>query len=332
MKYFVNLVASPLFKINIEVRKFILIFTNLIGVHLSMDQKKIAMIRLFVVYMLGLTWLIMCLNGCYQNFGDSKKLIHAMLPNAFITVFIGRVYNLQARRTDTFDTNLQMNLEKFYEKYERDKRYRAKLKQRARESELYTKFLALGILICYHILPFPSVYMYWRTGEKFLYMHNYLPFTDPKSLNGFIINMTLLNLLVPVCYVSMIGTEMIFLFYGYQVVPKCDILCYHLEELDEELQRCGEEENFNSNVVLRNHFIQETTKVINKKEEKRQNRQSRLIEIIQEHREYNEYIQDLVFLMEIPCFFAGIFNSLSIGMAIATSFNISLLVGIVFSK
>jgi hypothetical protein len=279
--------------------------------------------RYLFAMVFGITFWLMVANGCYQSFGDIYKLLHALVPAAIILEYAGKIFNLFYRDYQTFAPIIHEKTLGFYAKYENDPKYRELMAKRVDEGEYYLKLLAYCTFLCFHLPIVYSFALFAVTGEKFLFLNNYLPWTDPEETFDFILNLSLLSIVMPLTFLSLLMTDSMFVFYGYQVVPLCDVLCSHLDEIGEGLVKLNEHESGRKVSRL------EATIVIKNKQDKLKKLEEMFIEVIKEHREFDNFIKDIVFYTEIACFFSITCNSLSIGISIVAFFKIHIVMAFI---
>jgi hypothetical protein len=294
---------------------------NIIG--LQMPQLKLFHPRYLVALILGAIFLAMFVNGCYESFDDTYKLIHALMPAAIIVIFIARVLNLIIRDYQQFDPKCFKKTIELYEKHENDPKHRDVMVKRANETEFYTKLLVFFTFIFFHLPLVESFVLYAVFAEKFLFINNFLPWTDPSEHFGFILNLTMLTILIPLAFFALLVMDALFVFYGYQVVPLCDVFCSHLDDIGEGLMKlkeykCGEKLSKLEQAIVEGNKQDQLKKL-----------EAKFIQVIKEHRELDKFIKNIVFYTEIPNFFSITFNSLSIGLNIVIFFKINMLLGVV---
>ncbi|KAG5666455.1 hypothetical protein PVAND_014482 [Polypedilum vanderplanki] len=294
------------------IREMLVYLANVVGVY--MPKNSGFHVRFTYVIILSLIWNVMFINGIYQSLNDAYKLLHALFPVTLIMAFTGRAINIVYRKSESLDKELHEKSEKFYQKYENNKNFKSLMTKRSQESSKYTKILIYAIFCVYNMPAMNSFMEFLFKGEKFLFVNNFLPYTDAQTNFGFWLNFILLVSMQPFCVISLVIFDAIFLFYGYQTVPRCDIICEKLKILAEKIHKSDENSIFD-NTKQRNEI--ESFKI-------------QLIEIINEHQDFNEYIKFFIYTTEISCFTTTIFNAISIGMSITLSFKVSVSIGISF--
>jgi hypothetical protein len=307
-----------------DIHDVLIKMCNVVG--LQMPVVVICHRRYIVALLFLLVFCTMFVNGCYQSYGDTYRMLHALVPTAFIVVIIGSVLNLFYSDYQKFAPSIQKKTVEFFEQHENNPKYREMLVKRADESELCLKMLLCCSFLCFHLPIVYSFALFAVTGEKFLFLNNYLPWTDPNETFGFILNLSLLTMLMPVACFGLLVLEIFFVFYGYQVVPLCDVLCSHLDEIGEGLLKLERVENSKVTTSLSQVVIEQL------RQNKLKKLEAKLIEVIREHHEFDLFVKEIIFYTKLPCFFTITCNSLSIGLCIVFFFKISMALGIVGSK
>jgi hypothetical protein len=294
---------------------------NLLG--LQMPERTLFHPRYLLAVFQTVTYNTMFTNGCYQSFGDIYKLLHALMPVAIVIMFCSKVYNLIYRDYQAFAPSIHRKTMACYEKYQSDPKLHDILAKRAHESEYYLKLMTFCSFMLFHLPSLNSLVVFLMTGQKFLCVYNFMPFTDPHETVGFIVNLCLLSFLMTTTFLGLMVESSLFVFYGYQVVPLCDILCSHLDEIGEGLVKLKEPEGCEKMNNL------EMVVALKNREDKLKKLEGNFIEVIKEHREFENFIQEIIFYHKIPTFFTIAFSSLSIGLSIVVFYKISMSTGTV---
>jgi hypothetical protein len=267
-------------------------------------------------------------NGCYQSFGDIYKLLHALVPAALILEYYGRIFNLFYRDYQKFAPSIHEKTLGFYAKYEDHPKYRDILARGVDSAEFYLKLHAYCNGLFFHLPIAYSAAVFIVLGEKFLFLNNYLPWTDPSENVGFVLNFALLIIVTPISFLGLLVMDSLFVFYGYQVVSFCDVLCGHLDEIGDGLMKLEiKEKEFEGKKKKLSILKQLEIEKLIEKELKRL--EGKFIEVIKEHREFEHFIKEIIFYTEIPTFFTITCNSLSIGICIVAFFKINVVLSII---
>jgi hypothetical protein len=299
-----------------EIHTIIIKMCNLLG--LQMPVVELFHPRYLFVMVFGVIFWVMFANGCYQSFGDIYKLLHALVPASIMLEYVGRVFNLFYRDYQKFASIIHEKTLGFYEKHENDPKYRQMLIKRMKESEFYLKLLVYCTILCFHIPLVYSFALFAVTGEKFLFLNNFLPWTDLNDTFGFFLNLCMMSMVMPITCFGLFVGDSLFVFYGCQVVPLCDILCSHLDEIGEGLMKLEKHKYCEELSELEQAIVGKNKQDMMKKLEEM------FIDVIKEHREFDNFIETIIFYTEIPYFFSVTFNSLSIGICIVAFFKINM--------
>lgn len=300
---------------------------NIIG--LQMPNTKFHH-RYAVVLLIGAMFFVTFVNGCYQSFGDPYKFLHALMPAAIIIVLVVRNVNVVLRNWQHFDTIMIETTMDFYQKHESNPKYSKILTKRVNEIEFYIKLVASSLFLVYHLLVIYSFFTYIFTGQKMLCFNNFMIFTDPNETFGYLLNLSLFSIGIPTLYVAFVASDIVSLYFVYQLVPFCDILCCHIDELAEDLKKLkickAREEGRNRwvtirEIIARKKFERELSKL-----------EARFIDVIKEQGKYRAFVKDIIYFSEYVCMITIFCNSLSIGMSVVVFFRISMPLGVATGK
>jgi hypothetical protein len=290
-----------------------MVFAHFIGLH--MPGNKVLHPRFFFIILVAIFWYIMFINGLLNSLDDPFELIHSLFPASLTVVLFTRILLVIVYKSETTDLLLQVKTEAFYAKYQIDERFKDAMVLRIKEVERFTRLNIYSFCIVWHSPTLISLLIYVANGDRILIFRNFMPFTDLTTDAGFFLNLFIMTLLQTIGFVSLIIGDAMLVFYGYQVVPMCDVMCKKLEILAEAL---NEDKSVKIEVTEGKEAVIVEVDV-----------EANFIEIIKEHQEYDEFIKTLVYLVDINCFTMLALNSISIGMSIAVCLKISMPMGII---
>lgn len=307
-----------------EMYKTLTKFGQYIGMYSS--NKSLMNIQMFFALLTLPFWLIMVINGMYKAWGNSVLMCHSLLPISFLFVYLGRVYNKFFDRLEERSAMLQEKTEHFYEKWETSEKYKPIMFKRIEESAFYTRILVVATLLFYHLPALSVDYDNITTGSRLFNMYAFVPFLDSESDFGFILNSAILHSSATIGAFTLIILDSMFVFYGYQIVPMCDIFCLHLEEFAEDLKALTEPKRktcLNLDASLESTSTSSKINDTFREIESDKFQKAQLRTLIVEYQQYDEFIKEIIALVFVPCFASVIFNSLSIALSIVVLFNVA---------
>lgn len=234
-------------------------FAMLIQVYLPKPIRfppRIKIITFFVVL-----WSIMQVYGLFISWRNNLEFFQRLVLVPYTLQGWVRVCNLFITKHQEINAEMHQIVKNFYEVHENTAKFSTLLKSRIDKIKFWLYFLMFIYFIIYEIQVPVAVAITIYTGEFTYFVSIFLPLTDSKTLEGFILNSILHMVTLTLGLISFAVFDYLMILYGFQVIPMVDILCLKIEALADGLHKDGESStlaaNFSENEEKFKNLIKE---------------------------------------------------------------------------
>lgn len=267
---------------------------------------------------------IMHVNGLYLNWPNFSHICNSFTIYCLVIQLLVRLGNKFFRNDTENLLHLKSVIIEFYKKEE--KNYREVLERAA----IFVDYLANIFLLfwagMFSVTNPTAWFLSWYTSEVTYFIPIVLPFTDPFSLTGYIINNVLIVFYTMLVYVCFLCGDVFTIFFIYQSVPMIDIFCMKLSDFGKNLikiksekiiiRKKNQKKKFTSQQQLEAEKAAKIAKV-----------ELQLFDFIKDFNTYNDYLKSVMQFMELTIFAQMVLNSLATATAIVVMLTHSKVIG-----
>lgn len=291
--------------------------------------------RLRVAICYALVQQTMQFNGLYQSWPDIIKLCSNLIVYGIIIQLAVRLVVMIVFDTQKLvDMNNEI-IKKFYEREERIEEHRPILIRGLINCEFYMRSYQIMFFFAYHVPILTAIIVSWYSGEFVLFSQIYLPYTDPKTLFGYIVSTVLMLIGTSLGYLINVAGEIGTLYYIYHMGIITDVYKIRLKNFGEKLVKIkkelsddtSESEPSTSKRVtnaekLRQKAIKETQLL-----EKQEAIEENLIVLIKEMKDLTEYMENTLTCIQLTTFIILSANAMAIALSIVAILYFSIFIG-----
>jgi hypothetical protein len=267
-------------------------------------------------------------NGLIQSLSNPVDVCScAMLYTIaiqLITRMAGRILHDDEKLVNT----IQSLIKRFYEREQKIQNHCPILVKHLENSNWLMKAYVTLFFSLFFTPVISSAILSWYTDEFILFTPVYLPFTDPTTKFGYLLNSSIMAFMTITVCIILVTADLYYISFTYQTVPMADILILKLFEFGEDLKRRHQNKNIEAlkvaSQVIKSRQLR--AKADRKKKEADINKQ--LVQLIKEFNEYNDLIAQTLIYMEFTVFVAMSSNAIAIAMGMIVAFFFSKIIGI----
>lgn len=273
-------------------------------VGLELKNTNAASKRFIVVLILGVLEQIMQINGLIQVYPNIAKICNNLCLYIVAIQLVGSLVNKYINNDNKRRKYFMKVLTDFYLETEKNDEYSEILKSFVKYSKVFMQrsvrvYIAAFFTICISGILISLVY-----NEKIYVILLYLPFIDPYSLLGYIINTILLYIFAITFGIGIVASIQSQIFFITQAIPMTKVICKKIESLGKKLSSKGKIKEKEVNAML--------------------------INIIEDHYRYCNLIQDIQQHASIESFAILSFNTIGLGMSVIVARYMSFLTGVLY--
>jgi hypothetical protein len=275
---------------------------------------KIFTPEIIVILIAGACEQIMHFNGLYQSWPQVGLICNSLSIDAMTIQLVSLLISRVLHNDDQLIRALQVEIKKFNIREEQTETYRNILRANLKASEYYLK---LYMVVCF--ILFSSVHpmawiVSWYSGEFIMFTPVYMPFTDPHTLFGYVLNSILMVVMNQVPYIIFTAVYTVSIFLSFASKSMADIHCAKWIDFGIQLNDNGK--------VKRSENKQPEPKTLQTKIAEREAR-LRTIEkqfktLMKEFLEYNEYLDSAFSFISFHTFVVVSVNSLAMALTTVT--------------
>lgn len=277
---------------------------------------------------------VMQFYGAYIVWPDISQLCSSGAIYCLILQLIARTINLFFTPVAANNHKRLKELYEYYKLEEQNPVHRQILNKDLKDMEAvidgYLKLLA-GLFCIPNVTAW---ILSWYNNEFIYYAPVFLPFIDRETLSGFIILSAFHAYQAGFAYFALMISDIKFIYFVYQCMPKVEILSLKLNSFERELSKTKiEEVNLSeiqsepstSSKIVDHVKLQKRVELIKKMKIAKVEQQ--FIDLIKEVKEYHDYIASIMEIVTFTTFSAMTTNSTGIGLSIIAIFFHSKAIG-----
>lgn len=199
--------------------------------------------------------------------------------------------------------DIQRTIDEFYKSEEKIFRRRKFLTHKISYIGQAVKSYMLINGILFHVPIATSIIMSIIFKDFILLAPIFMPFIDPYSIYGFIVNEILMLLFSTMFYMLLIAYDLTCFYYILQVIPMCDVYIMNVKELGDKVAKQTENPYFMSSNVRK---------------------------LIADFEKFSSYIQLVVNFMHLTTFAAMTINAVAIALSLFIALKLLIPIGISF--
>jgi hypothetical protein len=278
---------------------------------------KIFTPEIIVILIAGACEQVMHFNGLYQSWPQIGLICNSLSIYAMTIQLVSILISRVLHNDDQLIRALQVDIRNFNIREEQTENYRSILSANLKASEYYLK---LYMVVCF--ILFSSVHpiawtVSWYSGEFIMFTPVYLPFTDPHTLFGYVLNSILMLMMTLVPYIIFTAVYTTSIFFSFQSKSMTEIHCAKWMDFGIKIN--------DNDKVKRKRCGNKRPRTLRTKIEKIAEREARLRTIekqfktlMKEFDMYNEYLNTAFSFIEFHTFLIVSVNSLAIALSIVT--------------
>jgi hypothetical protein len=270
---------------------------------------------------------VMHINGLYQNRSDVLKLISPLSVFPIITQIIASLVS----RVLEWDSGPILRTHdialKFFEKEEKNEVHRQLLDTTIDTAFLTLKWYLIVSSIIYHVPIITALLVSLWKQEYILAINAHMPFTNPQTLFGYILNMVLQLMGSTMIFVIFMLKDVHLMIYPLQITTMVEIFGLKLDQLAQQLKECKKQKSSRpSNSRVQNEAERMMIEFECKK--KLEIMELQFIVLIKEFEVYDHFITNILTYISATAFVNLSTNSVGIGLLLLEICLVSIPIGL----
>jgi len=322
----------------------VLRITQTVGANLPAGETFPRRLKFLIFYLIFAV--IMQVYSLYYHWGILLKMCNIAITYVLVLQLAAKTLSRSIKNDEKLLPEINKIIDDFYKTHEKDVDFRRILDSYIEIFEFITRSQIILMFLIFHTPPTISWMKSLVTQEYVMVVDAFLPFTDPQTLFGYLINQTYLTTVCSFLFVFLSSGELYFLYATLHVIPMVEILNLKLDRFAKSLEKfevralkversATVEHNkdiWTQKVVkpksssisdAKQSFPPQNTKPgssINTTKPKttEPTPKQQLIKIIQDHNIYNNYIRKILDFMEMATFMTFTLSSIGIGLSLLT--------------
>lgn len=283
--------------------------------------------RLIIATILGVLEQIVAFYQIYNNRNNLANLCALLAIEVFGVNIVIRTIGRFYYNYDRMAEDMIIKITKFFESVEQNSKFSEILNERLKFSNVVMKYGLVLWFLLFSSANFAPCVVSWYTGEFILIVPIFLPWIDPHTLSGYILDCFILYYFILYVYVIFMSCDMNYVFLTLQTIPMVDIYCMKLNDLGEKLVKLKIEKPKVKVVQPTTSKASEVQEKIESAESEKEMKQE-LINLIKDFNKYQEYLQLVFDYIEMPTFFMLSMNATAIGLSALAFLYYSKVVGV----
>jgi hypothetical protein len=276
---------------------------------------------------IGLFEQIMHIYGLYQIWPEIGSICNSVSIYTMIIQLASILFNRVVRDDEKLFHKLTTMIFNFYKREERKVECRLILAKNLKTADFVIK-LYVSVWLFFFVIVNPTAWVVsWYSGEFTLVVPMFVPFTDPHTLSGYILNSVLIFLMTMLPYVIFMCVYTHSLFFSFQSKSMNDIYCVKLRDFGEKINELKElKKKQLLKVKVKSHQRQADIKT--KLETHLRAIDKQFKTLIREFNDNQDFLKIAFSFIEFHTFFVIAINSFGMALSIVTSLYYSKAIGL----